>query len=380
MIYLSLIFLLYMAYQIFFYFIACTGIKGSEKKRMVSFAPIEKMLVIIPAHNEQNVISNLINDLKTQTVSCDILVLADHCTDQTVSISKSLGASVYIRDSGLPGKQFAIRELFHSMKDQSQYDSYSILDADNRVDSDYVKKTLDALKNHNVVQSYLDVVDSNNWVAKGYEINYRIMNGTLQRARQLFGLTAFLGGTGWASRWSVVEQVPFLCSSLTDDLEYSILLWIHGYRVEYLEHIKIYDEKPRNIKSSYVQRLRWMRGGFQVLFKYFRPILFQGFFFRRFSFFDLIGVLSLYVVGAINCLIITASILGVSSLHFSFVSYFLFQSLYLGIYLLVDSLSVFSLLVWIPAALLVNLVAIPLALHGLLTFNKKSWVRTEHFG
>lgn len=268
-----------------------------------------------------------------------------------------------------------------TLKHQTKWDSITILDADNRLDNNYLENMMHSLKRHQVVQAYLDVVSSNNWVAKAYEINYRVMNGILQRARQSLGLTAFLGGTGWACRWSVLEQVPFDCSSVTDDIEYTVKLWLADIRVEYLEDVKIYDEKPRSLKVSYFQRLRWMRGGYQVLFKYFRSIIINGMIIKkRLSIIDLLLSLFLYIVGAINSLLILLALLGISGAHWSFTTYAIYQMVYLGLYIMVDHLSSFKLLLWLPASLIVNIVTIPMSIHGLLTWKRNNWVRTEHYG
>ena len=378
---LMIIFGIVFGYQLFLYVVAMNGRQGQEWSRVTSLLPINKMLVVIPAHNEENVISNLIGDLQMQTTHCDIIVVADHCTDRTIELCESYGVYVYVRKTGILGKQFAIFEFFRTQLDQTKWDSVTILDADNRLDNDYIEKMMNALERHEVVQAYLDVVQSSNWIAKGYEINYRVMNGVLQRARQSMGLTAFLGGTGWACRWSVLQQVPFDCTTVTDDLEYTVKLWLADKRVEYLEDVKVYDEKPRSMKVSYVQRLRWMRGGYQVLFKYFKSIIIQGLIFKkRLTVFDLLISLSLYLVGAINNLMILLTIMGISGAHWSWMSYPIYQLSYLGLYILIDTFSPFRLMLWLPASLIVNILAIPMSIHGLITWKKTAWVRTEHYG
>ena len=56
-----------------------------------------KFMAILPAHNEENVIGNLIESLKKQDYPAnliDIYVIADNCTDNTVKIAKEAGAIV----------------------------------------------------------------------------------------------------------------------------------------------------------------------------------------------------------------------------------------------------------------------------------------------
>ena len=59
-----------------------------------------RFMAIIPAHNEENVIGNLVESLKKQNYPkelYDIYVIADNCTDSTAEIARNLGAIVYER-------------------------------------------------------------------------------------------------------------------------------------------------------------------------------------------------------------------------------------------------------------------------------------------
>ena len=59
-----------------------------------------RFMAIIPAHNEENVIKNLVASLKKQDYPkelYDIYVIADNCTDNTAKLAKDAGAIVYER-------------------------------------------------------------------------------------------------------------------------------------------------------------------------------------------------------------------------------------------------------------------------------------------
>ena len=76
----------------------CSLIKFKEKPLIKNKK--HKFMAIIPAHNEEAVIGNLIESLKSQTYDkdlYDIYVIADNCTDNTALIAKEAGAIVYKR-------------------------------------------------------------------------------------------------------------------------------------------------------------------------------------------------------------------------------------------------------------------------------------------
>ena len=59
-----------------------------------------RFMAIIPAHNEEAVVANLIESLKKQNYPkdlYDIYVIADNCTDNTAKVARDAGAIVYER-------------------------------------------------------------------------------------------------------------------------------------------------------------------------------------------------------------------------------------------------------------------------------------------
>ena len=78
----------------------CSFVKLKDKPMLIK--KNHKFMAIIPAHNEEAVIKNLIESLKNQDYPkelLDIYVIADNCTDKTAEIAKANGAIVCIRNS-----------------------------------------------------------------------------------------------------------------------------------------------------------------------------------------------------------------------------------------------------------------------------------------
>ena len=77
---------------------ACALIKFKEKPLLKNKK--HKFMAIIPAHNEEAVVGNLIDSLKEQDYPkelFDIYVIADNCNDDTKKIAEDKGAIVYVR-------------------------------------------------------------------------------------------------------------------------------------------------------------------------------------------------------------------------------------------------------------------------------------------
>ena len=120
----------------------CSLVKLKEKPLKVK--KDHKFMAIIPAHNEEAVVGNLVESLKNQTYNkelYDIYVIADNCTDNTARIARDAGAIVYERfDETKKTKGYALDWfLQQKIEENADYDALFIFDADNIVDKDFIK-------------------------------------------------------------------------------------------------------------------------------------------------------------------------------------------------------------------------------------------------
>ena len=84
----------------------CSLITLKEKPLIVN--KNHKFLAIIPAHNEEAVVGNLIESLKKQNYpknKYDICVIADNCTDRTKEVAESYGVKIFERHEEDPAKR-----------------------------------------------------------------------------------------------------------------------------------------------------------------------------------------------------------------------------------------------------------------------------------
>ena len=136
----------------------CSLIKVKEKPLVEDKQ--HRFMLIIPAHNEEKVIKNLIESLTKLDYDkklYDIYVIADNCTDNTAQISKDAGAIVYERyDEEHKTKGFALQWfLQQKIQEDAPYDAFCIFDADNIVDVNFLKAMNKKLcQGEDVVQGY----------------------------------------------------------------------------------------------------------------------------------------------------------------------------------------------------------------------------------
>ncbi|MBR2588611.1 MAG: glycosyltransferase family 2 protein [Bacilli bacterium] len=238
-----------------------------------------RFMLIIPAHNEEKVIKNLVESLKNLDYNkelYDVYVIADNCTDSTAQIAKDAGAIVYERfDEKHKTKGFALQWfLQQKIEEDAQYDAFCIFDADNIVDKNFLNAMNKKLnQGEDVVQGYRDIKNpSDSWVSAGYAIFYWTMNRFYHLARYNLGLSPLINGTGFMVKFDVVKPEGWNTKTLTEDIEFSLKRIIQGKKLGWATDAIVYDEQPVGFKQSWSQRSRWTVGHIQCLKEYTKPL------------------------------------------------------------------------------------------------------------
>ena len=231
-----------------------------------------KFMAILPAHNEEMVIGNLIESLNNQDYDkklLDIYVIADNCTDNTAQIAREHGAIVYERfDEEHKTKGYALDWfLKQKIEENADYDAFFIFDADNIVDKDFTKNMNKKLcQGEEVVQGYRDIKNpTDSWVASGYAFFYWTMHRFYHLARYNIGLSPLLNGTGFMVKYDLLKENGWNTVTLTEDIVFSLKRIITGKRLGWATDAIVYDEQPVDFKSSWNQRSRWTVGHIQCM-------------------------------------------------------------------------------------------------------------------
>ena len=288
----------------------CSLVKLKEKPLKVK--KDHKFMAIIPAHNEEAVVGNLIESLKNQTYNkelYDIYVIADNCTDNTARIARDAGAIVYERfDETKKTKGYALDWfLQQKIEENADYDALFIFDADNIVDKDFIKNMNKHLcQGEDVVQGYRDIKNpTDNWITSGYALFYWTMHRFYHLARYNLGLSPLLNGTGFMVRFDVVKPQGWDTVTLTEDIEFSLKRIIKGKKLGWATDAIVYDEQPVGFKQSWSQRSRWTVGHIQCIKEYTKQLAVAAKENKTMMNFD--GLL--YIVGSIPMFIITLVLL-----------------------------------------------------------------------
>ncbi len=267
----------------YFFGISIFGwIKRKEQVRQIK--PKKKFALVVAAHNEELVISHIIESLFKQNYPrrlFDVFVIADNCSDNTSKIAEDHGAKVHIRENNAKrGKGYALEWMFDRIfKMDTHYDAIAVFDADNLVSPNFLTEmNIQLCKGHKVVQGYIDSKNPfDTWITCSYSIAFWLSNRIFQLPRHYLNLSCSLCGTGFCIDTSVLKELKWGATCLTEDLEYTMKLALNGIKISWAHKAIVYDEKPLTLKQSWRQRKRWMQGHADCASKYLLPLFKQAF-------------------------------------------------------------------------------------------------------
>lgn len=352
--------------------------------------------LIISAHNEEQVIENLVDSLKRLDYPKDkyeIFVIADNCTDKTADIARNAGATVYERTNDKErGKGYALEWMFAKVYEmERKFDSIVIFDADNIIHKDFLKEI--NIKNnmgYKVVQGYIDSKNpDDSWISYSYSIAFWSVNKLFQQSRYNLKLGCQLCGTGFSVEVDTLKEMGWQSTCLTEDMEFTMRLALHDIKVAWANDAIVYDEKPITMSQSWKQRVRWMQGHADVASRFFFKLIGKSIKERKIAPFDcaiyLLQPLRIITMGAIMVMGWIQAAYPESNLvvwglipswMWSVICIAQFMWLPLVLYL---EKRVSKKTIWAYLTYMVySLTWVPIAIIGVARKNNKEWFHTQH--
>src|SRR5947208_6366282 len=113
---------------------------------------------------------------------------------------------------------------------------------------------------------------SENWITKGVRAEFS-GSYVLERAGQeLFGAMKMISGLVYMIRADVLRKLGW-STSITQDCELTIRLYLAGYKLLYTPYIQAPADCVSQVNRLINQRMRWAECHIYNVRKYFRPIL-----------------------------------------------------------------------------------------------------------
>jgi cellulose synthase/poly-beta-1,6-N-acetylglucosamine synthase-like glycosyltransferase len=226
--------------------------------------------VVVPAHNEEANIASCVRSLLAADrgdMQVDVYVVADNCTDGTARAASEAGAFVLSRTNHEErGKGYALHFAFTTLQPLG-YDGVLVVDADTIVAANFIVAAGGALRDGaDAIQVRYLVRNLNEGVrTRLMGLALRAWNVLRPLGRERLGLSVGLLGNGFGLRSETLRVVPYLASSVVEDLEYHLALVQSGYRVKFVNETAVFGEVPVRSEGVRSQRSRWEGGRFRMI-------------------------------------------------------------------------------------------------------------------
>ena len=281
----------------------------------------------VAAHNEEAVIGNLVRSILSQDYPrelLDVFVVCDACTDDTHARAEGAGAIVWDRnDLARRGKSWALDYGFDRILNEygDKYEAFVVMDADNLVSPSYISVMNQAFDaGYLVCTGYRNSKNfDSSWISSAYALWFLREAKFLNNARMMSGTSCAISGSGWLVSASIVRGMHgWDFHTLTEDIQFSTFCSANNVQIGYAP-AEFFDEQPVTFKASWVQRMRWTKGFYEVFFSYGRDLA-KGISKGQFASYDMLMTVAPGMILTLLSFFVNATYLIVGSLSHGFIA------------------------------------------------------------
>lgn len=245
------------------------------------------VFIIIPAHNEEDVIAHTIESLLKQDYpNYTIMVMNDGSKDDTSRIAHEYGnryEKVMVIDRGPEiagqGKGAVLNHAYGIICDAVENDDarlegrkaddviIAITDADGQLEGQTLASVSRLFAEDKVGGVQIGVRIANNHtniLTRMQDVEFVGFSAFVQEARDSFGSVG-LGGNGQFTRLSALLSLGYApwTDCLTEDLDLGLSLVERGWRIRFCPGAFVVQQAVTTLKLLFRQRTRWIQGHYQ---------------------------------------------------------------------------------------------------------------------
>ncbi len=229
-----------------------------------------RVAILIPAHNEEAVISDTLRALMSQLRIGDrVLVVADNCSDRTAAIAGEEGAEVLVRSNALlRGKGYALDFGVRHLEGDSP-ELVLIVDADCIVTLGAIDILVEACINSGRPVQALYLMEPPDRAGLRMRVaGFAWITRNLVRPLGFLriGMPCQLMGTGMAIPWQLLSKASLASGHIVEDMVLGINLAIAGAPPLFCPDAVVTSSFPVTNEAARGQRTRWEHGHIGVIF------------------------------------------------------------------------------------------------------------------
>jgi cellulose synthase/poly-beta-1,6-N-acetylglucosamine synthase-like glycosyltransferase len=232
-----------------------------KQKKYSDNGNIKKIAVLIPGYKEDEVIIEVANAALQQDYPSnfyDIVIIADSFQEETIAVLKTLPVIVIEVSFEKSTKSKALNKAMAAL--ESYYDIAVVLDADNVMNNDFLKKVNAAFEYGFIaVQGHRTAKNTNNSWAVLDAISEEINNNIFRKGHRVLGLSSAIIGSGMAFKYNYFKTLMSTVTAVGGfDKEIELKMLKEGHKIVYLNDAVVFDEKIQKAEVFGNQRRRWL--------------------------------------------------------------------------------------------------------------------------
>jgi cellulose synthase/poly-beta-1,6-N-acetylglucosamine synthase-like glycosyltransferase len=240
-----------------------------KRKKKIHGSLKPAISILVPAHNEGKHLRDTIKSILSSGYKGkkEIIVIDDGSIDNTPQIIKEFKKKKLIKAIRTEhvGKSRALNEGLKLAK----YEIIVTIDGDTKIEKGSLDKLVAPFSDKKVVATTgaIKVANTKKFLTWFQRVEYLYFSFYKELCDRLDGII-WASGTLSAFRrnWLKTGFSPDL---YMEDADIALRLIKHGYKICYVPNAIAYTFVPENIKDFVKQRSRWLRGGIQIIKKYF---------------------------------------------------------------------------------------------------------------
>ncbi|MBI2601278.1 glycosyltransferase family 2 protein [Candidatus Daviesbacteria bacterium] len=236
---------------------------------------LKQIAILVPAHNEEVVLSRTLESALKLVAKRDLYVVNDGSTDKTASIARRFTNNVLTLKTS-QGKAVALNNGIAHFKLVSKYQFIFPVDADTKISSDFTNKALKVFEADSK-QKIVCVIgkvtgESNNWLTSYRMWEYEVSQLIHKAAQEKEQAIIVCPGCASVYRSSLFSKIKFSSDTVVEDMDLTFL--IHRKKIgkiAFAPQAKVVTQDPYTLKDYLKQVRRWYKGYWQCLKKYSIP-------------------------------------------------------------------------------------------------------------
>lgn len=235
------------------------------------------MVVVMPAYNEEAIISRTIASIMRQLPPTGrLLVVADNCTDSTMQIALQAGAEVTVRhDMKRIGKGYA---LDHGIRVLSSNPPHIVIFVD--ADCEIGEGSLETLAKRcastgRPVQARYAMLawPSASPTDKVSQLAWTIKTFVRPLGSARLRWPCQLMGSGMALPFGIINQLDLATGHLAEDQKFGAELALLGKPPLFCPEAQIFSQLPQNESGKRQQHARWEHGHLSIIGEFLLPLI-----------------------------------------------------------------------------------------------------------